>query len=80
MEKFVLRTKLAENPQVVLYYKGTARIEGASFALNTIVAFNISDATLFDKAASDKMLKLLNAEFELLKSKGFMEFESVYVK
>ncbi len=80
MEKFVLRTKLVDNPQVVLYYKGTANREGVSLALNTIVVFDMSDAKLFDKADSDKMLKLLNTECELLKSKGFLEFESVLMK
>jgi len=34
MEKFVLRTKLAEDPHVALYYKGMAHIENVSFALN----------------------------------------------
>ncbi len=80
MTKFVLRTKLIENPEVVLYYKGTANTEGVSVALNTIVAFDMSDALLFDKDSSKKMLNLLNAEYEILQLKGFLKFESICIK
>ncbi len=66
-----------DNVWIGLFCKNCGRREYCS---NTIVAFNMSDAMLFDKSASDKMLKLLKAECELLTSKGFLEFESVYVK
>ena len=49
MAKHVLRTKLAENPNVTFYYKGTADEPNVPMALNTLVAFDMSDALVMEK-------------------------------
>ena len=47
MEGYVITTHLIDNPKISFYYKGTANEEGVSFAMNTIVGFDISDAMVF---------------------------------
>lgn len=53
---YILRTHLLENPDVVFYYKGTAKEHGVPFALNTIVAFEQYDAVVFDCKSTAKAL------------------------
>jgi len=77
MESCVLRTRLADNPNVVFYYKGTAKDSNISLALNTIVAFSIEDATVFDKESACKLCTRLNSEKESLFAKGYTEFEVI---
>ena len=72
MEKFVLLTKLIENPKVVFYYKGDVTIVDA---LNTEVAMDISEAREFDCSTAHRICKKLNAEKEVLNQKGYTEFE-----
>ena len=55
---YLLRSHLLETPNVVFYYKGTAREEGVPFALNTIVAFEPSDALGFE--SQQEALSLCN--------------------
>ena len=77
MERYVLRTRLAENPNVVFYYRGTDEDEDASFSLKTIVAFEISDALMMDQDEAEGLCDLLNADRESLISNGYEEFEVV---
>ena len=72
MEKFVLLTKLIENPKVVFYYKGD---EAAVDALSSEVAMDISEAKEFDCSTAQRICKKLNAEKEVLNRKGYTEFE-----
>ena len=44
MEQYVIKTALVGKPDVVLYFKGTANEDGVSFAMNTIVGFDVSEA------------------------------------
>ena len=65
MESYVITTHLIDNPKITFYYKGTANEEGVSFAMNTIVGFDISDAMVFhDK--EDAIQNYLNLLFRLL--------------
>ena len=73
MEHYVLRTRLAENPTVVFYYKDTED----SGVLNTIVAFDEAEATLLDRESAIRLCTQLNKEKELLLSKGYLKFEIV---
>lgn len=66
MEKFVLQTKLIENPNVVFYYKGDVTIVDA---LNTEVAMDISEAKEFDCSTAQRICKTLNAEKKSAKQK-----------
>lgn len=72
MEKFVLLTKLIENPNVVFYYKGDDTMVDA---LNAEVAIDISEAKEFDCSTAQRICKKLNAEKEVLNRKGYTEFE-----
>ena len=63
MEGYVIKTHLINKPEITFYYKGTANEEGASFAMNTIVGFVISDATVFhDKEGAVQLCEKLNRE------------------
>ncbi len=78
MGAHVIRTHLKENPEVVFYYKGTAREQGASLALNTIAAFDLSDAHIFnDEEVARSLCQELNLGKNTLLEAGFTEFEVV---
>ena len=79
MEGYVLRTKLAEKPTVVFYYKGTAKDSDVPLSLNTIVAFEVSDATVLDRESAIRLCTQLNKEKEVLLSKGYLEFEIIMI-
>ena len=76
MESYVITTHLIDNPKITLYYKGTANEEGVSFAMNTIVGFDISDAMVFhDKDDAVQLCEKLNKDEGSLLKYGFDEFE-----
>lgn len=76
MEQYVIKTALVGKPDVVFYFKGTANEEGASFAMNTIVGFDISDAMVFhDKEDAVQLCKKLNEDEGSLLKYGFEVFE-----
>ena len=76
MEGYVITTHLIDNPKITFYYKGTANEEGVSFAMNTIVGFDISDAMVFkDKEDAERLCEKLNRDKERLLKNGFDVFE-----
>lgn len=76
MEGYVITTHLIDNPKITFYYKGTADEEGVSFAMNTIVGFDISDATVFhDKEDVIQLCEKLNQDEGSLLKYGYEVFE-----
>ena len=76
MEDYVITTHLIDNPKIIFYYKGTADEEGVSFAMNTIVGFDISEAKVFhDKEEALQLCEKLNRDKEGLLKNGFEAFE-----
>ena len=72
----MITTHLIDNPKITFYYKGTANEEGVSFAMNTIVGFDISDAMVFyDKEDAVQLCDKLNKDEGSLLKYGFDEFE-----
>ena len=72
----MITTHLIDNPRITFYYKGTAHEGGVSFAMNTIVGFDISDATvLHNKEDAVQLCEKLNEDEEGLLKNGFDEFE-----
>ena len=75
MEGYVITTRLKDNPKISFYYKGTANEEGVSFAMNTIVGFDISDAMVFhDKEDAIQLCDKLNKDEDSLLKYGFGKF------
>ena len=75
MEGYVITTHLIDNPKITFYYKGTANEEGVSFAMNTIVGFDVSEAMVFhDKKDAVQLCKKLNEDKEKLLKYGFETF------
>lgn len=75
MESYVITTHLIDNPKITFYYKGTANEEGVSFAMNTIVGFDISDAMVFyDKEDAIQFCEKLNEDRETLLKNGYGAF------
>ena len=77
MEGYVIRTHLKDNPKITFYYnyKGTANEEGVSLAMNTIAAFDISDAMVFhDKKDAVQLCEKLNEDRETLLKNGYGAF------
>lgn len=75
MEGYVITTHLIANPKITFYYKGTANEEGVSFAMNTIVGFDISDAMVFyDKEDAVQLCDKLNKDEDSLLKYGFGKF------
>jgi len=76
MESYVITTHLIDNPKFNFYYRGTANEEGVSFAMNTIVGFDISDAMVFhDKEDAVQLCEKLNQDEGSLLKYGFEGFE-----
>ena len=76
MEGYVITTHLIDNPKITFYYKGTADEEGVSFAMNTIVGFDISDAMIFhDKEDAVQLCEKLNGDKGILLKYGYEPFE-----
>ncbi len=76
MEGYVITTHLIDNPKITFYYKGTANEEGVSFAMNTIVGFDISDAkVLHNKEDAIQLCEKLNEDEGSLFKYGFEVFE-----
>lgn len=76
MEGYVITTHLIDNPKITFYYKGTADEEGVSFAMNTIVGFDISDAKVFHvKEDAIQLCEKLNEDEGSLLKYGFEVFE-----
>ena len=76
MEQYVIKTALVGRPNIVFYFKGTAYEEGVSFALNTIVGFNVSDAkVLHDINEALQLCEKLNQDQEIMLKYGFELFE-----
>ena len=77
MEGYVITTHLIDNPKITFYYKGTAHEEGVSFAMNTVVGFDISDAKVFhDEKDAVQLCEKLNQDKELLLKCGYRPFET----
>ena len=75
MKGYVITTHLIDSPKITLYYKGTANEEGVSFAMNTIVGFDISDAMVFhDKDDAVQLCEKLNKDEDSLLKDGFEKF------
>lgn len=75
MRGYVITTHLIDNPKIIFYYKGTANEEGVSFAMNTIVGFDISDAKVFhDKEDAIQLCEKLNEDRETLLKNGYGAF------
>ena len=76
MKGYVITTHLIDSPKIIFYYKGTANEEGVSFAMNTIVGFDISDAMVFhDKEDAIQLCEKLNRDKEILLKCGYETFE-----
>ncbi len=76
MRGYVITTHLIDNPKITFYYKGTADEEGVSFAMNTIVGFDISDAMVFyDKEDAVQLCDKLNKDRKVLLKYGYEPFE-----
>ena len=75
MGAHVIRTHLREKPEVVFYYKGTAKEQGVSLALNTIAALDLSDAHIFndEEVARSSVSETYLAKTPLLAA-GYTEF------
>jgi len=75
MKGYVITTHLIDSPKIIFYYKGTANEEGVSFAMNTIVGFDISDAMVFyDKEDAVQLCDKLNKDEDSLLKYGFGKF------
>ena len=76
---YILRTHLLDNPNVVFYYKGTAKEHGVPFALNTIIAFEPIDAMIFNLQMAMELCKRLNVDKHSLADAGYSEFEIIEI-
>lgn len=76
MGRYVITTHLVDNHKITFYYKGTANEKGVSFAMNTIVGFDISDAMVFkDKEDAERLCEKLNEDGKVLLKYGYEPFE-----
>lgn len=80
MEQYIIKTALVDKPDVVFYYMGTANEKDVSFAMNTIVGFDTSEAKVFnDENEAAQLCERLNQNKEILHTYGFMSFALQYL-
>lgn len=78
MEGYVITTHLIDNPKITFYYKGTANEEGVTFAMNTIVGFDVSEAIVFgNKEEALQLCEKLNLDREALLKYGYVSFKII---
>jgi hypothetical protein len=76
MRGYVIKTALVGKPDVVFYFKGTAHEKDVSFAMNTIVGFDVSEAMVFqNKDEAIQLCEKLNQDKDSLLKYGFEVFE-----
>lgn len=81
MGQYVIKTALVGKPDVVFYFKGTAHEEDVSFAMNTIVGFDATEARLFhDIDEALQLCEKLNQDKEILLMYGFETFEAIIMR
>ena len=75
MEQYVIKTALVGKPDVVFYFKGTAHEDGVSFAMNTVVGLDVSEAKVFlDEGEAIQLCEKLNRDRDSLLKHGFETF------
>ena len=75
MGRYVIKTLLLGKPDVVFYFKGTANKKGVSYAMNTIVGFDVSEAKVFhNKDEAIQLCNKLNRDKVILLTSGFEAF------
>lgn len=75
MGRYVIKTALVGKPDVVFYFKGTANEDGVSYAMNTIVGLDVSEAMVFhDKDEALLLCEKLNQDKEILLRYGYDKF------
>ena len=80
MGQYVIKTALVGKPDVIFYFKGTAHEKGVSFAMNTIVGFDVSEAMVFhDKEEALQLCEKLNQAREILFKYGYEPFPDFVV-
>ena len=76
MQDFILFCRLLESPSIIFYYKGSKSEKNVPFALNTIVAFDPSQAMNFkSKEKAVFLCKKLNKDQKALQKAGFTTFK-----
>ena len=75
MYRYCLFTRLAEKPDVCLYYLGAEENTAVAYALNTIVSPSKDEAMTFDKDTAIILCARLNEDKDSLAESGFTEFE-----
>lgn len=77
MHKYVLRTHLLENPEVVFYYKGISKVNpDAPMAMRCVVGFTADDAHVFQSIdEAQKLCERLNQDRTALREGGYAEFK-----
>lgn len=76
MGRYVITTHLKDNPKITFYYKGTAHEEGVTFAMNTVVGFEVTEAKVFhDKEDAIQLCEKLNQDKDILLMTGVESFE-----
>ena len=72
----MITTHLKDNPKITFYYKGTAHEEGVTFAMNTVVGFEVTEAKVFhDKEDAIQLCEKLNQDKDILLMTGVESFE-----
>ena len=75
MGRYVIKTLLLGKPDVVFYFKGTDNKKVVSYAMNTIVGFDVSEAKVFhNKDEAIQLCNKLNRDKVILLTSGFEAF------
>ena len=75
MDGYCLITRLVEEPNICLYYKGVEENGCAPSALEVVVALSSADALIMDRGTAELLCNQLNKDKAILLANGYTAFE-----
>ena len=74
-ERYCIYTRLIDDPNVRLYYKGLDKSENASDVLSVVVGFSKEDSIVMNKETAKEICSQLNENLDTLLAHGFDKFK-----
>lgn len=75
MDGYCLITRLVEEPNICLYYKGVEENGCVPSALEVVVALSPADALIMDRGTAELLCNQLNKDKAILLANGYTAFE-----
>ncbi len=79
MERYCIYTRLVDNPNVRLYYKGQEDCNNVANVRNVVVGFLPEDSLSMNRETAKELCSFLNEDLDILHLHGFMRFKTTLI-